>query len=120
MSNAEILTLEQVEAIRLTLPITPWSHSSRVTLFQLCASHEALRKKLTEIELGFQEMSTERDMEQIWRQDIQADLRELAEAIIEYRMAENPHDLDSPEMQLVTKALDRPDVQRLLAAGGER
>ena len=112
MSNARILTLEQVALIR---PDALTASIKRIQ--QLCDSHEALRKKLTEIELGFQEMSTERDMEQIWRQDIQADLLALAEAIIEYRMAENPHDLDSPEMQLVTKALARPDVRRVLGEG---
>ena len=113
MSNAEVLTLEYVATIR-----EQWvEEASSCPWDELLDSHEALRKKLTEIELGFQEMSTERDMEQIWRQGLQADLLALAEAIIEYRMAENPHDLDSPEMQLVTKALDRPDVRRLLGKG---
>ena len=45
---SEILTAEQVENTKLTLPLTPWSHSNRVTLSQLCASHEALREQLAE------------------------------------------------------------------------
>ena len=48
-------------------------------------------------------------------QEMEADVRALAEAIIEYRMAQNPHNLHFPEMQPVTKALARPGVQRLLA-----
>ena len=47
--------------------------------------------------------------------EAQADVRALAEAIIQYRMAQNPHDLDFPEMQPVTKALARPGVVRVLA-----
>ena len=46
----EILTPEQVANIKLTLPLTPWMHSNRVTLYQLCASHEALRAQLAEAE----------------------------------------------------------------------
>ena len=48
----------------------------------------------------------------------QADVRTLAKAIIDYRMAQNPHDLDFPEMQPVTKALARPGVIEVLATEG--
>ena len=100
---SEILTVKQVDYIRrhtLTLSTQRIEH--------LCDSHQALYQ-------DFQNMITVREVEQMSMQEMEADLRALAEAIIEYRMAQNPHNMDFPEMQPVTNALYRPGVQRLIA-----
>ena len=96
---------------------------------KLCDGYEALRAQLGEAEAGFQHQLAEalrlEDERVRWAnisggwilamQEMEADLRALAEAIIEYRMAQNPHNMDFPEMQPVTNALYRPGVQRLIA-----
>ena len=82
---SEILTTEQVAAIKLTLPLTPWSHSNRVTLYQLCAATETLRVRLAKAE---QQLADEQvqwsDTCTGWAlamEQMEADVRALAEAI---------------------------------------
>ena len=74
----EILTVEQVEIIKLTLPLTPWIHSNRVTFYQLCASHEALRAQLAEVQ---QQLMNDCAGWALEMQEMEADLRARAEVL---------------------------------------
>mgnify|MGYP001607636885 CR=1 FL=1 len=69
----KILTAEQVENIKLTSPLTPWSHSNRVTLSQLCASHKALQVQVENLSAAY-----EHELERL--ADAQEDVRALTEA----------------------------------------
>ena len=106
MANAKVLTPEQVEIIKLTLPLTPWSHSNRVTLYQLCATLEALRAQ------------AERDAQRL--ADAQADVRALATAINVQgcncgARAESPNTHPHVSGCPTGKALARPGVVQVLA-----
>ena len=102
---SEILTTELVSFIR----DQPYGVAPK-RIEQLCASHEALRVQLAEVQQQAvvlwedeQDITTVRDMEQMWRQELQADLLALAEAVMEY-----------PGFQAYPKvyaALARPGVQ---------
>ena len=103
---SEILTVEEV------LHIHDYIRSKPVAA--LCDSHETLREQLVALQQQAvvlwedeQDITTVRDMEQMWRQELQADLLALAEAVMEY-----------PGFQAYPKvyaALARPRVVRLLA-----
>ena len=81
---------------------------------QMWESYKALQAQMAEIGAGFQDMSTERDMEQMWRQDLQVQLKEaqanvraLAEVLGQLTV-----DCLTCEKRIAT-VLDRPGVAAL-------
>ena len=115
---SEILTTEQVAAIKLTLPLTPWSHSSRVTLYQLCATTEALRAQPSEAQ---QQLADEQVQ---WSntctgwalamEEMEADVRALAEALRIHSAHNHTFDWCLGCRSRRDEALARPGVRRLL------
>ena len=71
----EILTVEDVSHIR--------EYARSKLIVKLCDGHETLRGQLAKAELEFQDVTTVRDTEQMWRQELQTDLLALAEVLIE-------------------------------------
>ena len=113
---SEILTPEQIACIQEQWPdevsSCPWD--------EVLASHEKLRAQLAGVEVAFQDMRTERDMENEWRQELQADLLALAEAINIQgcacgARAESPNTHPHVSGCPTGKALSRPGVQWLIA-----
>ena len=92
----------------------PNSHGSDIEYTCPCCAADA---QLAEARLAFQDMSTEREMGEIYIADLKADVRALAEAaklFVEWYR----HGADWKELSAVVKtedALARPGVQRMLA-----
>lgn len=117
MSNAEILTLEQVALIRQDALTASIKH-----IEQLCDSHQKLQAQLA-VAIENWQAQAEHDVERL--ADAQADLLALAVLLTalvegEAQVEDSPisaWDLLSTTFNIqVTEALTRPDVRRLLAA----
>lgn len=104
-----ILTVEQVEAIKRIWPESvacPWD--------EVLDSHEMLQTQLAEARLAFADMSTEREMGEIYIADLKADVRALAVLLTDVNVGLVVFDCNHCKDR-INEALGRPGVQRLLA-----